>query len=1163
MSSKLNCFLFVESLLFVLESYGPEAFSTAITGDSETPEIIWTHVMRGQNLIPHLWNHIGDFASLLKESWAVTYDYYPCPPVIYDEIDGEIWCHRYYLRHLCNTLAYPDWKIVDHIEFLQSVLSAWKTEISKVGVKSMSTEEAALLLELEPGSNISESDMKKAYRRLAKKYHPDRNPAGRDQFEAIHEAYMRLHSAKEEVSGPRDWCILLYIQAQCLLYKSHSESLKDYKYAGYPYLIASLSLSNNSDHEDFGLILSESFLPLLSATFELCWLTCESSELNAEELMRSGGTDILEKIFSRCVSIVPSDMPSTSPLAVVMTNILKTLATMASFESAQSELQDKEQLLKDAIKCIDLERAYNVISASLKFLTAISGSQTARADLIMYKTPITLVPRLFGYDRTLVETSLVETKKEFEFLGSGKNGSTRAQQDLHNIAILSCALLDKLLGTQIVTDSIPISSGQFALQAMFTPAVSRYIHDHTTFLEAINCIRDDHLVIWNETMKKHLLETMQNIKTFDPTKYLQSMTEIRYESLIGETFISGVYLNNFCKVPSKDGVDDVEFCKSLVKALHSLQQMDESSYGDATNLLKDEECRLESPGNTIEHKKDESYKEMLGRTLILCLEALQKVLGLSPKLLGLLSTVGSIEPISSLLMWNVQYDGCLTGCPLEVPDMLMATNLAISVLKTLCSNAKCLAAICAPNTPLLLSLLMDSPPSDSILAGACECLIHVAEQAEFAKFCSDAGGIFYLLNFVIQDTTNLDEKDSKLLQTLRLKCLQAIVKASSNPVHGMKCVIILERLLPEGIVSRLLNDNTETCYEILHSTSKNPEIIWNKETLGQLRAELSIICDAARREQVAKLHGLNRHQKIEWYIRQDFKIKYKCLDIHTEIGGVYIDLLLENPGYPVRNPQSLLDGTVKAFFNESSAYEDSEMLVSVVTMLVSGHPTLADHGVSAGYLTSLVQVLADMLKDGIPIQKSPRAMSCMKLIHALSTSNLSSESLVRVEPPVLHVLMETLQGEPQMKLMALEIIKRALGVHQSGRDIIIRSALDFNLLPRLFELLNWRPVEGDSEKSVNAMIQFLCIEIVRSMEQDGPYKASIKTILDNSDVWSAYKSQKHDLFLPSGAQQASSLLSLAQGSHQSYLLTGGEQQAEDEHAIGDDLIEKAMAQDDR
>ena len=470
---KLNFIVPVESLLFILESYGPEAFSTAITGDSETPEIIWTHLMRGQKLIPHLWNHIGDFASLLKESWAVAYDYYPCPPVIYDEIDGEIWCHRYYLRHLCNTLAYPNWKIVDHVEFLQSVLCAWKTEISKVGVKSMSTEEAALLLELEPSSNITESDMKKAYRRLAKKYHPDRNPAGRDQFEAIHEAYMRLHSAKEEVSGPRDWCILLYIQAQCLLYKSHSKILKDYKYAGYPYLIASLSLSNTGDQEDFGQILSESFLPLLSATFELCWLTCEASELNAEELMRSGGIDILEKIFSRCISIAPSDIPSTSPLAVVMTNILKTLATMASFESAQCELEGKVQLLKDTIKCVNLERAYNVISASLKFLSAISGSQAARADLIMYKTPIPLVSRLFGYDCTLVETDLVEENLEFEFLGTGNNASTHAQQDLHDIAILSCALLDKLLGTQIMTDSIPISSGQFALQAMFTPAISR------------------------------------------------------------------------------------------------------------------------------------------------------------------------------------------------------------------------------------------------------------------------------------------------------------------------------------------------------------------------------------------------------------------------------------------------------------------------------------------------------------------------------------------------------------------------------------------------------------------------------------------------------------------------------------------------------------------
>jgi len=43
--------------------------------------------------------------------------------------------------------------------------------------------------------NASEADIKKAYRRLAMKYHPDRNPDDKkaeDQFKEVNEAYVNL-----------------------------------------------------------------------------------------------------------------------------------------------------------------------------------------------------------------------------------------------------------------------------------------------------------------------------------------------------------------------------------------------------------------------------------------------------------------------------------------------------------------------------------------------------------------------------------------------------------------------------------------------------------------------------------------------------------------------------------------------------------------------------------------------------------------------------------------------------------------------------------------------------------------------------------------------------------------------------------------------------------
>jgi len=46
--------LLPESLLYVLTTHGPQAFASAMAGDMDTPELVWTHQMRGQRLVPQV-----------------------------------------------------------------------------------------------------------------------------------------------------------------------------------------------------------------------------------------------------------------------------------------------------------------------------------------------------------------------------------------------------------------------------------------------------------------------------------------------------------------------------------------------------------------------------------------------------------------------------------------------------------------------------------------------------------------------------------------------------------------------------------------------------------------------------------------------------------------------------------------------------------------------------------------------------------------------------------------------------------------------------------------------------------------------------------------------------------------------------------------------------
>ena len=64
------------------------------------------------------------------------------------------------------------------VKLLKDILEAWKKEVEKKP-PTMSLEDAYQVLNIPHGLEMDEAKVRKAYFRLAQKYHPDKNPDGR------------------------------------------------------------------------------------------------------------------------------------------------------------------------------------------------------------------------------------------------------------------------------------------------------------------------------------------------------------------------------------------------------------------------------------------------------------------------------------------------------------------------------------------------------------------------------------------------------------------------------------------------------------------------------------------------------------------------------------------------------------------------------------------------------------------------------------------------------------------------------------------------------------------------------------------------------------------------------------------------------------------------
>ena len=211
------------------------------------------------------------------------------------------------------------------------------------GVPDKAITEAREVLSISK-KKIDSTELRRSYRQLARRYHPDRNPSGREMFEKVQAAYELLSSVEMEDSETDLSSVLLLIKTQNLVYDRYPETVADQKYPAYNLLLRvatlpsfpiklvaidkreahrhtkykisrkSMGFGRSGAVESSDLVgTNGASVYLLYECAMLLYHTCTVSPLNSRELVRSGCMDRLYRIM--CFSMEGVDISTKSAAA--------------------------------------------------------------------------------------------------------------------------------------------------------------------------------------------------------------------------------------------------------------------------------------------------------------------------------------------------------------------------------------------------------------------------------------------------------------------------------------------------------------------------------------------------------------------------------------------------------------------------------------------------------------------------------------------------------------------------------------------------------------------------------------------------------------------------------------------------------------------------------
>ncbi|KAL3922961.1 MAG: hypothetical protein SGILL_001924 [Bacillariaceae sp.] len=1035
--------LLPEGVLYTLVKYGADRFNDVFVGNFDTPEVIWSLDMR-KNLIEMVRQHLGDFPKRLWQNTTTQYEYCPMPGVSYKRLQKEIFCHNYYLSNLCDESRFPNWPISEPVEVFRACLEEFKKQMNRdEEEEEVALQKATQVLNLKSGDGSKE--LRKSYRMLARKYHPDKNPGGREMFEAIQEAYELLlpviekgqelsffaegdtaattvgTNGAEGFSGGKSQMetLQLLIKTQILICRRFEGEMGKYKYPAYHLLLSCLKLPGSclKAREEGGstAVFSSAFLSKTRAEFvkdtvELVFRSCLVSPLNAEELVTESGAVILDALldfYVHAASMLDKrpdqsrDVASDEVVLDILSNIVHTFAGIAYYESGRSAIESLPELSRFCInwrRCLDgkylASKSLKTNDSQLKRFalegTANMGrSSVLQNELIGAGILWPLGRLLLGYDPTLDESSVSRDYLEDDVGVSQASNNAQARLSTRALGMLSGFLQDPMLATPANDDL------QTAMRTLLTSPVALLLRNKRTgeVLRTLNTNVESPARIWNIEMRGELMKILSSIEkdraeneTQSPAEELKPLAGFEYSSLKNEMQVGGIYVRVFNKLGvEKGGLRDIPNPGHFASQLLCFMARCINEFND----LPSDWIGLALP-DTVDDHSNLNVVAISDRRFIMVISALRTL---------------------------VRADGL-------IDDVLFEKSTTV---------------------PSVLLSLLELPQDAEI---GCDILSIISSKQGFADAVAEQGALWRLL-WVLErpggtEDTPDDGQVAAQVDMLRKQRGWALLESlSSSPSIAHRIVessawlellgilvgyaeftkVWIARVGAAKTLSRLLWDpktgqaigslvvvlkeeGPDTMLNLFDGESDTPELIWDSSMRAQLRKVISHELDGCMEARRATGQG-NDHLTLEPSVR----VQYKELENELFIGGVYVTRFLKEPTYNVRDPTSFLEMLLQRWTHELQMTTEGESNGEEkwsTDMIVGGQDNLQIVTDAIVYLCKIRSNLCDKLSqwgymarclsflDRILSQEMTRSplLSVMRVLHVAVNRRKNVESLI-------------------------------------------------------------------------------------------------------------------------------------------------------------------------